>query len=478
MEDNEIIKKEFEREDSMVPYPELILHIIGVGRTSLQKCLTLARDIVSEAIEDEVTLLELVHDTDDKDIKEQLTLYMRGMTTQGPMITHAKGGSFHIEVPFLSTPWDIELCFAICKAAKQLKPDCVVILNDNTEHEFSLMDENKGTMIHMCKENMRAIMEGCTGKNKSIGMEGLNKKFFISRDYIKETCKGLRGDNRTWRIYQKFLELQWDYNELDAASLMQVTDPGDDKPYPMRVLANAGDSFIGHCFKLALMDEDGNINKVLVSDFMDYMKDNPHVIPVDAEQFIIRKMPKKAWTKIVKEVPGDYLPHRNTFIMRWNPAISGFKWETYCKCYKECKDGFHTDWCIRDYKKAKDGDLFYMLRDGEGKTGIVWRGLFTSEPYEDEDWAGDKNKRCMYVEMDVYDYFDPEGEPFISTKELQEAIPDFSWAKGHTGELLTREQASALEDLWYKKQGETETVEIDGEGPIEFYHTIPEPDKK
>ncbi|MCR4920648.1 MAG: hypothetical protein K5945_02935 [Bacteroidaceae bacterium] len=35
---------------------------------------------------------------------------------------------------------------------------------------------------------------------------------------------------------------------------------------------------------------------------------------------------------------------------------------------------------------------------GDDKAGIVFNGLFISDPYPDEDWAG-STKRSMYVDM-------------------------------------------------------------------------------
>ena len=43
---------------------------------------------------------------------------------------------------------------------------------------------------------------------------------------------------------------------------------------------------------------------------------------------------------------------------------------------------------------------------------------------------------------------EPGGEPHISLKELQTAIPEFDWEKGQSGELLTGEVAQKLAALW------------------------------
>lgn len=38
--------------------------------------------------------------------------------------------------------------------------------------------------------------------------------------------------------------------------------------------------------------------------------------------------------------------------------------------------------------------------------------------------------------------------PIISTEQLQKAIPDFEWRRGHSGTLLTEDQAQRLEKLF------------------------------
>ena len=39
-----------------------------------------------------------------------------------------------------------------------------------------------------------------------------------------------------------------------------------------------------------------------------------------------------------------------------------------------------------------------MMRVGDDKAGIVFNGLFLSDPYPADDWAG-STKRRMYVDM-------------------------------------------------------------------------------
>ena len=98
------------------------------------------------------------------------------------------------------------------------------------------------------------------------------------------------------------------------------------------------------------------------------------------------------------------------------------------------------------YKEAKKNDRFVLIRCGEGKTGLVMSGIFDSNPYQAGDWSG-KGRKVFYMDMTPNFIADPEEAEIITTKQLQEAIPSFDWSGGHSGRLLTEEQARQLEDL-------------------------------
>ena len=136
-----------------------------------------------------------------------------------------------------------------------------------------------------------------------------------------------------------------------------------------------------------------------------------------------------------------------TYLMRWNPAISSFKEEDYKECMENMIHGmFRLNWSISEWEEARRGDLFYMLRVGDDKAGIVFCGQFISDPYPGEDWKG-STKRRMYVDMISTESVEPEGNPFIPLAILKEAIPSYNWEKGHSGELLPRDVCEKLGEL-------------------------------
>ena len=136
-----------------------------------------------------------------------------------------------------------------------------------------------------------------------------------------------------------------------------------------------------------------------------------------------------------------------TYLLRWNPAISSVKhdgWRCiirYTAWYEE------TNWSIYEWQQAERGDRFYMLLVGAGITGVVASGWFTSNPYEDEDWAGTGHKR-YYVDLIFDTILDPENATILSTQQLQSSMPHLTWNTGHSGVLLSEADADTLLGLW------------------------------
>lgn len=139
--------------------------------------------------------------------------------------------------------------------------------------------------------------------------------------------------------------------------------------------------------------------------------------------------------------------HR-TFLLRWNPAISSFKLEYYRNALLKYGTSFCMDWSVWDYENAREGDEFYMLREGDGvNPGLLFRGYFVSDPYTGDDWRG-SGRRVYYVDIDCFDCVDPDGPPMIPTETLDKLYPEINWHIGHSGEVLPDNVADALGQLW------------------------------
>ena len=137
-----------------------------------------------------------------------------------------------------------------------------------------------------------------------------------------------------------------------------------------------------------------------------------------------------------------------TYILFWNPAISSYKLDDFQEKLGELEYN-DLNWSVWEHEKASCGDRFYMVRCGEGKTGICMSGYFASDPYKDEDWSG-KGKETYYVDLDPDVMIHPDYRVILTTEELSLSIPDFDWTGGHSGRLLEEGLAEKLEALWKK----------------------------
>ena len=138
---------------------------------------------------------------------------------------------------------------------------------------------------------------------------------------------------------------------------------------------------------------------------------------------------------------------QKTYLLRWNPAISSFRQDDYRKASTEYSEGFGMNWSVYEWEEAHEGDRFFMLKTGDNKAGIVFRGIFTSEPYPGEDWAG-KGKQRYYMDIDCFGCVPSDQTPSLDVEMLENAIPNIDWRRGHSGQLLSEVDAAKLDELW------------------------------
>jgi hypothetical protein len=134
-------------------------------------------------------------------------------------------------------------------------------------------------------------------------------------------------------------------------------------------------------------------------------------------------------------------------ILKWNPAISSYSMLHFLSSinYEETE----SDWSIYEHEKVKAGDQFFMLKVGVGTCGIVSAGTITSDPVCDEDWSG-RGRKVFYSDYTCDFMVNPETLPILESSVLEDNIPDFDWNGGHSGAVLSEEQASVLNRLFDK----------------------------
>lgn len=138
----------------------------------------------------------------------------------------------------------------------------------------------------------------------------------------------------------------------------------------------------------------------------------------------------------------------NTVILMWNPSISSYK----IKQFEEELALFGNpdawyNWSVYDWQNTHEGDRFFLVRVGQGNTGIVMSGYFSSDPYILDDWAG-RNRIVYYQDMEPDVIINSDKLPTLSTSKLIDNLPEFDWTGGHSGRILRQDLAETLEKLW------------------------------
>ena len=57
-------------------------------------------------------------------------------------------------------------------------------------------------------------------------------------------------------------------------------------------------------------------------------------------------------------------------------------------------------------------------------------------------------EKRYYMDMDCYDCVPADEKSAIGIEELEKAVPGIDWRRGHSGELLSSEDADRLNELW------------------------------
>ena len=148
-----------------------------------------------------------------------------------------------------------------------------------------------------------------------------------------------------------------------------------------------------------------------------------------------------------------------TFVLMWNPEISSFTKEDFNALHATMTDAKKPtlNWSIHEWENCHKGDRFVMVRCGRSGGGLVMAGRFASAPYAGDDW-GKQGKPRHCADLEIRAMFNPD-EPLLTTDELREAIPDFDWAGGHSGRVLTTEQSQIL-DATYMLQSSNRMTEV------------------
>ena len=426
------------------PYMENTFHIFGVDGLDMNKLWEDATKYCSDdGFSGEIKIFE--HDTKKDDVNEYDVLLI-GASSQGLTVTymHGEDTHLHIELPWLGSIGDVKLAFALMQALRERYPDCGIFMDDNSEAQFALEERNYDALVSMRLINLKSMIEN-TQDGSHMGAPGYYRDFMApsQSDYPDKEI-----DELVFMAHDKFVEVQWLYGNYETPGKAKISSP-DGKEYTARILSNSANCFVGMC-EHVILSCNRLIKDIPARDFMNALEGNQYFKKVDAGQFTLEQMPAQEWKALFDGLNGELICPPKTYLLRWNPTISSFKLEHYRKAMAERPDGFGFDWSVYEWEEAQEGDHYYMLRTGDDKPGIVFHGVFTSDPYEGDDWAGQKGKTRRYMDIDCYDCVPADEQSPITIEVLEKAIPNVDWRKGHSGELLSEEDAEKLDELWEK----------------------------
>ena len=368
------------------------------------------------------------------------TLMVENASTQGVDVRQRIGGTIVVDLPWLASETDVRLCFAFLNAV--MKVHRMARILDEAEKSARLSDCDAEEQWALRRKHMTAIIK----KGESVALAGVNRKF-----YLLPSCyrRDVGETDAAFAAFEDFVFLQW--ADAGRKNVMEekrhVSD--DEEPCSIRVVDNSEDVFIGACQYVGMM-RDNTCKMMSFETFCRLMDGESGFRRMDAAQALLDKLDEKRWCELFDKAEGVVRDNfRKTFIMRWNTCISDHKMSDFEDCLENFPDeGIYYDWSIWDFKKSHVGDRFYMIRTGDGVNGVVMKGTLAGTPCEGEDWSG-RGRTVYYVRMELSHLIHPDKASLVLTTDaLSAAIPDFDWQEGHSGEMLSDEQANRMEQLW------------------------------
>ena len=141
---------------------------------------------------------------------------------------------------------------------------------------------------------------------------------------------------------------------------------------------------------------------------------------------------------------------RRVFVLRWNPSISDYTRKDFEKDFKQLKgiaEGGsplkENVWTVWDWEKVMHRDLFVMMQVGQEINGIVWGGFLCGAPFQFQDNEGNLTK-SHFMEMTTMYMHRIEKTGILTADRLSAAVPDVDWLHGHSGEMISVEDAEKL----------------------------------
>ena len=437
-----MVEDQNKEEEPRLPEGIVIFHAFETGPIDINDLLTeAAMTCISEGYGSGISIREMSEDVDD-DHYRNFEVALEGRSSQGMIVTFYENPEenqthLHVTLPACGSYGDVKLCFEILRTIKKAAPDAFIGAQDrDSDGQLFLDDEVMNGIAGNCFLHLhRLIADSADDRRTSVN--GLHREYNLPcpEDFPDKTL-----DEIAMEAMDRFVALQWDYTDYETSPIGQV---GTDSlgNFPSTMLDNQTDYFVPNAEKIVMQNSLEDFKIVDRDVFMDAVAKTKYFERVDHFQFLLFKMEQVEWDTLWVDLDGTVVnktenPDPKYVLLRWNPAISSFTAEDYQNAIDSMENGFfNLNWSVYDWENIHAGDRFFMMNEGGDHPGFVFYGYIISDPYEDEDWAGTE-KRRHYVNIVCCGARPLDGDPIITLEQLEKAVPEINWRRGHSGELL------------------------------------------
>lgn len=139
----------------------------------------------------------------------------------------------------------------------------------------------------------------------------------------------------------------------------------------------------------------------------------------------------------------------STYLLTYNPR--NFQWHTLAEDAEKSASGVtkRHRWNAR-HKDITTGNRVFLLKQGQGKTGIMAAGRVTSEPFFDDHWheRARVGAQARYVHVEFERILNPTTERLLSVADRKEHLATLYLDTRFSGRHIPDDAAEELEKLW------------------------------
>jgi 5-methylcytosine-specific restriction protein A len=143
----------------------------------------------------------------------------------------------------------------------------------------------------------------------------------------------------------------------------------------------------------------------------------------------------------------------STYLLTWSPRR--YEWQRLPYLVHLSEQGWPVlhEWNCQNSKEIRDGDRFFMLRQGPVPNGIMGSGFVISpKPYAGKNSGKGgtrRSKAALFVDVKFDVILDPDSDPILPKSRLNHGkLANVNWNTSRTALQIPGDAARELEVLW------------------------------